>query len=75
MNTLRTHRLRTTGLAVESLEARRLMANFGTPWPDARSLSISFPTDQAAVGAYRNAAREVLDQVTDRLLVPAHREQ
>ncbi len=54
-------------LVSESLEDRRLMANFGTPWPDARSLSVSFPTDQAAIGAYRNAAREVLDQVTDRL--------
>jgi hypothetical protein len=54
-------------LSVESLEERRLMANFGTPWPDARSLSVSFPTDQAAIGAYRNTAREVLDQVTDRL--------
>jgi Matrixin len=67
MNTSRTYRLKTTGLAVESLEDRRLMANFGTPWPDARSLAVSFPTDQAAVGAYRNGAREVLDQVTDRL--------
>lgn len=64
----RTQRKRTMKkLAVESLEERRLMANFGTPWPDARSLSISFPTDQAAVGAYRNAAREVLDQVADRV--------
>lgn len=67
MNGLRMHRLGPLSLSVESLEDRRLMANFGTPWPDARSLSVSFPTDQAAVGAYRNAAREVLDQVTDRL--------
>lgn len=54
-------------LDVERLEDRKLMANFGTAWPAARSLSVSFPTDQAAVGAYRNSAREVLDQVTDRL--------
>lgn len=61
------HRTRRQRLELEALESRQLMANFGTPWPDARSLSVSFPTDQAAVGAYRNAAREVLDQVTDRM--------
>lgn len=53
-------------MTVEQLEDRKLMANFGTAWPAARSLSVSFPTDQAAIGAYRNSAREVLDQVTDR---------
>ena len=52
----------------ERLEDRHLMANFGTAWPAARSLSVSFPTDDAAIGAYGNSAREVLDQVTDRKL-------
>ncbi len=51
----------------ETLESRHLMATFGVPWPDTRNLSVSFPTDQAAIGAYRNVARESLDQVTDRL--------
>ena len=53
-------------MKVEQLEDRKLMANFGTAWPSARSLSVSFPTDEAAIGAYHNSAREVLDQVTDR---------
>ncbi len=52
----------------ERLEDRNLLANFGTAWPSPRSLSISFPTDDAAIGAYSNSAREVLDQVTDRKL-------
>lgn len=43
------------------------MATFGNAWPEPRSLSVSFPSDQAAIGAYRNVARESLDQVTDRL--------
>ncbi len=67
MNTRRAQSQRTKPLTLETLESRRLMANFGTAWPDSRSLSVSFPTDQAAIGAYRNAARETLDQVTDRL--------
>lgn len=57
----------TKQLRVERLEERVVMATFGTPWPNPRSLSVSFPTDDAAVGAYRNSAREVFDQVTDRL--------
>ncbi len=39
---------------------------FGTPWPDARNLTLSFPDDEVAVGAYRNELRQTLDQVTDR---------
>jgi Matrixin len=65
VNKLNAHSCRR--LVVERLEDRKLMANFGTAWPAARSLSVSFPTDDAAIGAYRNSAREVLDQVTDRL--------
>lgn len=42
------------------------MATFGTPWPDARSLSVSFPTDDAAIGAYSNDIRQRFDQVADR---------
>jgi hypothetical protein len=51
---------------VETLESRHLMATFGTPWPEPRTLSVSFPSDQAAIGAFRNQARESLDQVADR---------
>jgi Matrixin len=67
MNNSRRPQRKAAGLALEALEDRRLLATFGTPWPDARSLSVSFPGDQAAIGAYRNAAPEVLDQVADRL--------
>lgn len=58
----RSHR----ALSVEHLENRRQMASFGTPWPDARSLSISFPSDGAAIGHYSSSLRETLDQTIDR---------
>lgn len=51
---------------VERLETRAMMATFGTPWPEPRSLSVSFPTDQSAIGAYQNTLRETLDSVADR---------
>lgn len=63
MRPLKRHRRRP---AIEPLEVRCLLAGFGTPWPEPRSLSVSFPSDQAAIGAYRNSIREVFDQVTDR---------
>lgn len=52
--------------ACERLEDRQMLATFGTPWPDARNLSVSFPTDQSTIGAYANSLRTVLDQVADR---------
>jgi hypothetical protein len=52
-------------IRLEQLETRHLMA-FGTPWPDARNLTLSFPEDDVAVGAWRNDMRLTLDQVTDR---------
>ncbi|MCU0712074.1 MAG: M10 family metallopeptidase domain-containing protein [Pirellula sp.] len=52
-------------IRLEQLETRHLMA-FGTPWPDARNLTLSFPEDDVAVGAWRNDIRQTLDQVTDR---------
>lgn len=52
-------------IRLEQLETRHLMA-FGTPWPDARNLTLSFPEDDVAVGAWRNDLRQTLDQVTDR---------
>lgn len=50
----------------EVLESRTLPATFGVAWPDARNLSVSFPTDDTSIGAYGNSLREVLDQVADR---------
>jgi hypothetical protein len=64
INKLRPHLPRK--LAVEPLEDRRQMAAFGTPWPDARSLAVSFPSDGAAIGHYSNSLRETLDQTVDR---------
>lgn len=52
--------------AAELLEVRTAPAAFGMPWADPRSLSVSFPTDNATIGPYSNSLREVLDQVTDR---------
>ncbi len=59
-------RVITRRLRCEFLEQRRVLATFGTPWPDARSLQVSFPTDQAQIGGYSNSIREVFDQVADR---------
>ncbi len=42
------------------------MTTFGIPWPEPRSLSVSFPSDQVAVGAFQNVLRATLDDVTDR---------
>jgi hypothetical protein len=53
-------------LAAEVLECRAMPATFGVAWPDARNLSVSFPTDDASIGAYGNSLRELLDQVADR---------
>lgn len=43
-----------------------MLTTFGTPWPDPRSLTVSFPTDEAQIGAYSNSLRYTLDQVADR---------
>lgn len=58
---------RSRALKLETLESRQVMATFGVPWPDTRSLSVSFPSDDANVGAWPNTVRQTLDQVTDRL--------
>lgn len=62
----RREKSRARRLRMENLEDRRLLATFGTPWPNARELAVSFPTDQAAIGAYSNSIRGVFDQVADR---------
>jgi len=51
---------------IEIMEERQLLTTFGVPWPDARNLSVSFPTDNTTIGAYGNSLRTVLDQVADR---------
>ncbi len=51
---------------IEAMEERHLLATFGIPWPEARNLSVSFPTDETTIGAYSNSLRTVLDQVADR---------
>ena len=53
-------------MRLETLERRDVMTTFGIPWPDARSLTVSFPTDEAQIGPYSNSLRSVLDQVADR---------
>ena len=37
----------TATIDLESLESRNLLAAFGTPWPEPRDLTISFPADDA----------------------------
>ncbi|MCC6510869.1 MAG: matrixin family metalloprotease, partial [Pirellulaceae bacterium] len=64
--TTRIRKHRKTKLKLERLERREVMATFGVPWPEPRNLSVSFPSDNASIGAYPNQLREKLDQVTDR---------
>ncbi len=56
----------TATIDFQSLESRRLLAAFGTPWPEPRDLTISFPADGVEVGKYANDIRDTLDQVADR---------
>ncbi len=53
-------------MRVERLEHRQVMATFGVPWPEPRSLSVSFPSGDASIGAFPNTIRQRFDQVTDR---------
>ncbi|RPI89941.1 MAG: hypothetical protein EHM42_02175, partial [Planctomycetaceae bacterium] len=65
-SSLRRRRFLTPGVSADVLEARCLLSSFGVAWPDARTLSVSFPSDSAQIGAYDNSLRLVLDQVQDR---------
>ncbi|QDT04056.1 Matrixin [Rubripirellula lacrimiformis] len=56
-----TRRTKNQRTSLETLEARDLLAAFGTPWPEARDLSISFPADEVAIGEYENDIRQTLD--------------
>lgn len=59
---------RRTGHSVgmQTLEDRRLLVAFGTPWPDARELTISFPSDGVEVGRYQNDIEATLDEIAPR---------
>ena len=46
--------------SIESLEPRRLLAAFGTPWPDARNLDISFPADEVQIRSDVNEIHSTL---------------
>ncbi len=50
----------------EFLEDRRLLTAYGNAWPDARSLSVSFPSDLTPIGAETNQLRSTLDAVAAR---------
>ena len=43
-----------------------MLAVFGNAWPDARNLSVSFPTDGVQVGSYANDINQTLDQIATR---------
>ena len=62
----RTVRRHTTSVEMQTLEDRRMLAAFGTPWPDARNLTISIPNDNVQVGKYQNEIERTLDQVATR---------
>lgn len=48
-------------LGVEALEDRRLLAVFGTAWPDPGRMTLSFPADGTAVGAQQSTLFQTLD--------------
>jgi hypothetical protein len=52
--------------AIQTLEDRRMLTVFGNPWPDARNLAVSFPTDGVEVGSYTNDINQTLDQIATR---------
>jgi hypothetical protein len=52
--------------SLETLESRRLLAAFETPWPEPRELTISFPADGAWIGSYASDLRSTFDQVAQR---------
>lgn len=51
---------------IEPLETRRLLAVFGNPWPEARSLTLSFPADGTPIGEQPSELRGMLDAVANR---------
>lgn len=53
-------------IGIQLLEDRRLLAVFGTAWPNARDLTVSFPTDGAQVGNYDNEVNALLDSIASR---------
>lgn len=55
-----------TKIGLQNLEDRRMLAAFGTPWPDARELTISFPSDGVAIKQDVNNIKATLDQVAPR---------
>lgn len=63
---MRTKRRDATRIDIQELEDRRLLVAFGTPWPDARDLTISIPADGVDIGPNDNVIRQTLDQVATR---------
>ncbi len=61
-----TRRRTATTIDFEFLEPRQLLASFGTPWPEPRSLTISFPADGVEVGNHTNDIRQTLDEIAQR---------
>ncbi len=53
-------------IEIEPLESRQLLAAFGTPWPNPRELTISFPTDGVAIGQHPNDLHATLDTISAR---------
>jgi hypothetical protein len=53
------------GLLVEPLEDRSLPAMFGSPWPDAGALSLSFAPDSTHNGSINSALFKTLDGVAN----------
>ena len=59
-------RRNTARIQLQDLEDRRMLAVFGTPWPEPRDLNVSFPNDGVAIGGYENVVGETLDQAASR---------
>ncbi|MEL6108964.1 MAG: matrixin family metalloprotease [Planctomycetota bacterium] len=54
-------------LEVQSLEDRRLLAVFGTAWPNPRDLTVSFPADGVSAGGQENQINALLDGTSSRI--------
>ncbi|TWU02258.1 matrixin family metalloprotease [Stieleria varia] len=52
-----------TNSQFQTLEDRRMLVSYATPWPDAHGLTISFPNDGVEIASHQNNVNETLDAV------------
>ena len=64
--TSNTRRIQMRSKPIETLESRRMLAAFDTPWPEPRDLAISLPSDDVEIGTDSNNLNATLDALAER---------